>query len=420
MTKTKKIITTFLSSIIFLFIHPHSALATTNLIISEVYPAPLDSENEWVELYNPTAEDMPLTGYTLSDQLSTPSVIFTSANQHLAAHSFLTIDLSTAKLNNSGDGITLQDSAGNTLAQMSYTSSTLAKSWSLNQNGEYELTLPTKNAPNFFPLSSPTPTPAPSVLPSPTDSPYPANSPTPTPSPTPSPSPTPTPNTDTSWHHLISITDFTACPDVDSQESITLFNTDTTLHTLSNWRVRDKNNQTRIINLTLPAEEKQVFSWNGSLLNNTGDEFQLENENQEVIQEITYDGCGTFTSTSNSTSAFSSTSPTPSPQTSSSFSDHLTDNTLTSTSVLLSSSPLLQPSLPPPPPLPTLSITPTTSHYTSSPQSPSKLMKIIHQPLPLSPLLGVILGSISIIISTTLLLHEKLMPLTSVSIGQTH
>lgn len=402
-----QIITTFLLSITFLFMQPSSALATTSLIISEVYPAPLDNENEWVELYNPTAEDIPLAGYTLSDQLSTPSVIFTFTNQTLVAHNFLAVDLSTAKLNNAGDGVTLQDPAENTLAQMSYTSSTLAKSWSLNQNGEYVLTLPTKNAPNSTPLSSPMPTP--SVWPSPTSSPTPASSPTPPPSPTPSisPSPAPTPNTDTSWHHLISITDFTACPDADSQESITFYNADTTLHTLSDWRIRDKSNQTRIISITLPAEEKQVFPWNGSLLNNTGDEFQLENENQEVIQEITYEGCGTSTSSTNSTS------PAPSPQAGSSFPDSTTDTILAATSVSLSSGPLSAnqpspPAFPKPPLLPNLNTSQESTSSSESNKTTSKLMKIIHKPLPILPLLGVILGSISIIIiSATLLLHEK-------------
>lgn len=152
------------------------------VIINEVFPAP-EQGSEWIELYNPNSQEVELDGWWLEDQLSSPTVVARLENEILLAQNFLVIELSSAKLNNSADGVVLKNSQAEVIDQMSYKSSRAGFSWSKNTAGFFELTLPTKNMINIFPSPSPT------IAPSPT----PTSSPTPTPNITKS-KPTPTTN----------------------------------------------------------------------------------------------------------------------------------------------------------------------------------------------------------------------------------
>ena len=154
---------TFLTTILF-FLTPIPIQA--QVIINEVFPAP-EQGNEWIELYNTSNQEIDLNGWLLEDQLSSSSVIAHIENQILLSQSFLVIELSSSKLNNSADGVVLKNSQYEIINQMNYISSKTGLSWAKNDNDIFELTQPTKNAANIFPSPSPSPSPSPITTPSP-------------------------------------------------------------------------------------------------------------------------------------------------------------------------------------------------------------------------------------------------------------
>lgn len=236
------------------------------IVINEVFPAPSQS-SEWIELYNTAAETIVLTNWQVFDQLSSPSMIYEFGDEEIAPQDYLVIQLLAAKLNNSADGVTLIDHQAEIIDQMSYSSSQSDLSWSKTPSGKFSLTLPTSGETNLFP------------------------SPTPNLTPSPSPNSTPSPNLDSTWHHLIQISDFMACPSTNEDEWVELFNDDHQVHALSGWKIRDASGQSRKIELVLPAKNQAQVSWSSSLLNNNGDTIFLENDQGKIIQSIEYRDC---------------------------------------------------------------------------------------------------------------------------------
>ncbi len=306
-------------------LHPQAVHAQA--IISEVYPAPASGEPEWVEIFNPTDTPITLSGWKLQDKLSTPSDIFIFTTQILEAKSFLSLDLSTSKLNNTGDGVTLYSSTNQVIDTMDYTSSETAKSWTRTglQTSVFILGIPTKSAdspsyplytaPTPLPTESPTPTssPLPTATPTPTVTPVatatpeptpiatstPIPSPTPTatplPTPTPSTTPSPTPNPTTSPVStpsydplLITLTEVMACP-AGGLEWIELYNSDTSDHALENWKIIDESSNSRTFSGIIPAHEYHIFPWSGSMLNNAGDSLTITTATGTIIAQLGYE-----------------------------------------------------------------------------------------------------------------------------------
>lgn len=88
---------------------------TPNLYINEFLPNPTTG-TEWIELYNASTSSIDLTGYTLHDgagQLAAPT-------STIDALGFVVINLSSSKLNNGGDIITLKDSDENDIDEVAY------------------------------------------------------------------------------------------------------------------------------------------------------------------------------------------------------------------------------------------------------------------------------------------------------------
>ncbi len=160
------------------------------IVVNEVYPNPIsdNNESEWIELYNQSEQNINLQDWKLMDKLTNPSVIYSFSNEEeITSHHLLVVELSSNKLNNSGDTITLLNQDNQVISELEYTNSQTGKSFSLI-NQEIQLTLPSKNIINPLPTPTPTPTPTPSATPTPT--------PTPTPIPTtPTPQPSATPPT---------------------------------------------------------------------------------------------------------------------------------------------------------------------------------------------------------------------------------
>lgn len=256
-------------------VRPISAQAQ---VITEVYPAPITGENEWLEIFNPDQTDIELSGWSIYDQLSSPSLIHQFESTTLPANQYLKIDLSSAKLNNSGDGVTILDSAGQVVDQTSYTGASSGLSWS-KVDESWDWTEPTPGAPNAT-IASPEPSPSITPDPSPTSTPIPSA----TPSPSPSPANYPTTQ--------LLLTEIHACPSAGSKEWIEIFNQSTETISLTGWQLADSNATiARIEETKIAAHQYQVVELATAKLNNDGDTVTLIAPDSTVAFSETYESC---------------------------------------------------------------------------------------------------------------------------------
>lgn len=162
-----------------------------NLKINEFVAHPASGENEWIELYNPTNSDVNLTGWQLDD-IEAGSSAEALDEETITTKSYLVIELSSPKLNNSDDSVRLIDACGTVIDQFDYEETTAEYSWSRFGDNWNQIANPTRGEENVLP---PTPTATPTITPTPTatPSPTPTLTPTPTATPTPTVSPSPTP-----------------------------------------------------------------------------------------------------------------------------------------------------------------------------------------------------------------------------------
>jgi hypothetical protein len=318
------------------------------VIISEVSPNPVSGESEWVELFNAGGTSISLSGWKLQDKLSSPSDIYLFNTQTIEPQQFLVAELSSAKLNNTSDGVTLFTPAGSVADTMDYTSSEQSKTWQRSSATStiFQLTTPTKGSdssqhslllmpaptptpaattppttaptptpapqatlsptttPSPTPVSSPdttttpqsTPTPTTSPNPAPSYSPLPSTTPTPTPPPSvspqasPSPTPSPVPSTSQDTPPRLQLSEIMACPS-SGTEWVELYNPTTQDFTLTNWRITDESGTSKLLSGLVQAQKWAVFSWTGSLLNNSGDSFTISTSSNQIISQISYDGC---------------------------------------------------------------------------------------------------------------------------------
>jgi hypothetical protein len=85
--------------------------------INEIEANP-NSGNEWIELYNPNSFSVDISGWKLYDNLASQSLIFTiPSSTTILAKGYYVADLSSAKLNNGGDFVTLKDSSDTQIDQ---------------------------------------------------------------------------------------------------------------------------------------------------------------------------------------------------------------------------------------------------------------------------------------------------------------
>lgn len=87
---------------------------TAKLFINEIYPAPHTVEKEWVELYNPNAAAVDLTGWKLTDNSSTTTLYGAIGAERFVYWEFKGV------LNNGGDVITLRRPDGSIADKLIY------------------------------------------------------------------------------------------------------------------------------------------------------------------------------------------------------------------------------------------------------------------------------------------------------------
>lgn len=291
-------------------IHPPLTSAqSSSIVISELYPAPVGDEREWVEVVNLAVDPVTLTDWWLSDELTTPSSIyrFSTVDAPLQPGEFRQLLLTTNKLNNAGDGVLLLRPDGTIVSRLFYTASQNGQSQQrLDTQTEGSVsTAPTPGADNpLYPLltqldsqnQEPTtsPTPSPSPAPSPLTTPSPSISPAATLSPTSSPTPLPSPLAAplSISPNQITVSEIFACPSDGLGEWIELFNAGGALSVVD-WRVTDRSGNFRLINGQLAGSSYTTFTWSGSLLNNTGDSFTVTSDSGQDLAVAEYAGCST-------------------------------------------------------------------------------------------------------------------------------
>lgn len=269
-----------LAALIYLFLFAQAISA--QVIISEVYPAPTTGETEWVELYNASSSSASLAGWQLEDQLTTPSLLKQWTTETLPALSFLVVELASAKLNNSADGVTLKDAVGNIVNTMSYANSETGKSWSLigSESGTESWVLGTTTRG----ITNPVPSPSPSLSPSP--------SPLSTPTPSASPQPSPSPSLISYPTTALSLTEIYPCPLTNELEWLKIFNSSPQLVELNGWKLKDSTATIFTFTTeTIPAQGSLVTQLPVAKLNNTGDSLTLEAPNGSIAFEENYSNC---------------------------------------------------------------------------------------------------------------------------------
>lgn len=257
------------------------------IIITEVYSSPASGQSEWFELYNDSPDVASLSNWSAFDQLASPSLIYSfdkESDLFLAPFEYKVFTLSTAKLNNTADGITLVNACEEVVDSMQYVqSSTNAQSWSLLSN-TWQINSPTPGSANTPPLPSPTP----SITPSPSTSPTPT--PTPTPSATATPSPSPVVISDSFVRDNLSLVEVLACPEVGQKEWLRL-NWQGTTSTLHNWTFADSTATIyTFYNFTLNPGEFTI-ELPSARLNNTGDSLVLVSPTGEEIWQYDLPKC---------------------------------------------------------------------------------------------------------------------------------
>ncbi len=91
-----------------------SAVQQPTIVINEVLPNPADGEKEWIELFAPQTGSN-LTGWKLEDGAG----VIATLDQTMIT-SFAVVELSSSRLNNDGDTITLKDASGAMVDRMTY------------------------------------------------------------------------------------------------------------------------------------------------------------------------------------------------------------------------------------------------------------------------------------------------------------
>ena len=166
--------------LVFVFLSIGRAEAASQVVINEVLPNPESGGTEWVELFNPTAESVDLSSWSLVDKAGT--VVAVSAGTIMQPNGFAIVERGEGWLNNSGyEAVTLKDSTGAVINAMAYgngsdpvpsVGSTPGDGKSIGRQGDGESTWaifdgPTKGASNPIPTPQPTPSPTPTPSPSP-------------------------------------------------------------------------------------------------------------------------------------------------------------------------------------------------------------------------------------------------------------
>lgn len=221
------------------------------VIFSNVLPNPEPPHPESFELLNDSTTNIDISGWEVWDSVSTPSLLFTLEAMTLSPQETVRLELSSAKLNNSGDTLRLLSKSGEEVAVLSYENAVVNQTFSNNS----QLEIPNPASPSPVPLSdSPTPTPSPaaeipaasqeSVIPEVTE---------------------------------LTITQILSCPKDTESESVVVSNFSNTLQS-GKVILSDAAGNSLEYDVLLSAGESHQLSLSRSILNNSGDTIFLRTD----------------------------------------------------------------------------------------------------------------------------------------------
>lgn len=123
-----------------------AAVDLSSLSISELYPEPLDGEEEFIEIYNSGTTELDISTLVIRDAAGhsfTPDAGTTLA---AGAYVVFTESLTHIALNNSGDTVELLDASGAILCSVTYESSEKGLSWQNMLDATFAWSTPTPSA----------------------------------------------------------------------------------------------------------------------------------------------------------------------------------------------------------------------------------------------------------------------------------
>ena len=232
--------------------------------INEIYPAATTGENEWIEVYNDSSEEMDLTLLFLSDS---DGKLLKWSDTLLEPFAF-SIATSINVLNNSGDTVNLKQGE-NLLDSKSYTTIDSTKSWQRCKDKPADWTVSTlisKQAENTVLCETPTPTQI--SIPSAT------------------PIPIPTPQNSITVY----LSEIMPYPD-NEKEWVEIYNPNDFEVALNNWQIDDildGGSSPKLFSLTLFAKSYATVELPTSVFNNEGDGVRLLNEAGLEIETLEY------------------------------------------------------------------------------------------------------------------------------------
>ncbi|PIW36649.1 MAG: hypothetical protein COW24_04305 [Candidatus Kerfeldbacteria bacterium CG15_BIG_FIL_POST_REV_8_21_14_020_45_12] len=115
----------------------NTTIYSTDIVLSEVYPAPPTGEEEFIELHNTGNDTIDLTGWILGDSSGKQYAIESSIGETSispGAYTIVTHTSSRIYLNNSGDSVTLSQPNGTLVDDTTYEEASSASSWALIEN----------------------------------------------------------------------------------------------------------------------------------------------------------------------------------------------------------------------------------------------------------------------------------------------
>jgi hypothetical protein len=245
-----------------LFIQLLSApqIVLAQVYINEFLPNPDDPSDasEWIELFNASDQVVSLDGFSLSDASSSKPYSLTG---QLDSKSYLLIpkNESNLALNNSGDTINLKNSADQIIDTFSY--ETTKENWVYAR-------VPDASS-NWSMISDATPGQFNSI---------PQSS-----------EPEPSLTEQTTIH--LSISKLNPCPEKNQPEWVELTNLSQTSGLINDWIIQDQaDHQIKFSHSFSPKESFQV-TLSPSILNNSGDQIFLKNQQGKTIDQATYEAC---------------------------------------------------------------------------------------------------------------------------------
>lgn len=126
------------------------------LLINELYASPPTGEAEWLEIYNPTSQAVPLAGWQIAENISgiikNHELINKSHDATLSAQGFWLVETSKVTLNNAGDTIYLFSPTGEIVDFITYPKLTSAQSYHrlIDGGSQWDFAQPTKGKSNHL------------------------------------------------------------------------------------------------------------------------------------------------------------------------------------------------------------------------------------------------------------------------------